>query len=134
MGDLASLPGLGRSPGEGKGYPLQYSGLLLTCTLGVPPHPDSGLGHVTSLDQWSVSKSDASESLVSPCTLGSVFLESICHAVKKHKQPCGEAQLEENGGLKPTPSLQPVLISIHLYESLLDLLDIQLKASNILEA
>ena len=91
-----------------------------------------------SVDQWSISKSDASESLVSPCTLGSVFLESICHAVKKHKQPCGEAHLEENGGLKPTPnwapSLQPVLIFIHLYESILYLLDIQLKASNILEA
>ena len=26
-GDLVSIPGLGRSPGEGKGYPLQYSGL-----------------------------------------------------------------------------------------------------------
>ena len=26
-GDLGSTPGLGRSPGEGKGYPLQYSGL-----------------------------------------------------------------------------------------------------------
>ena len=26
-GDLASIPGLGRSPGEGKGYPLQYFGL-----------------------------------------------------------------------------------------------------------
>ena len=27
MGDLDLNPGLGRSPGEGKGYPLQYSGL-----------------------------------------------------------------------------------------------------------
>ena len=27
VGDLGSMPGLGRSPGEGKGYPLQYSGL-----------------------------------------------------------------------------------------------------------
>ena len=27
VGDLGSVPGLGRSPGEGKGYPLQYSGL-----------------------------------------------------------------------------------------------------------
>ena len=27
MGDLGSIPGLGRSRGEGKGYPLQYSGL-----------------------------------------------------------------------------------------------------------
>ena len=26
-GDLGSIPGLGRAPGEGKGYPLQYSGL-----------------------------------------------------------------------------------------------------------
>ena len=27
VGDLGLGPGLGRSPGEGKGYPLQYSGL-----------------------------------------------------------------------------------------------------------
>ena len=26
-GDLGSIPGLGGSPGEGKGYSLQYSGL-----------------------------------------------------------------------------------------------------------
>ena len=26
-GDLGSIPGLGRSPGEGNSYPLQYSGL-----------------------------------------------------------------------------------------------------------
>ena len=27
VGDLGSIPGVGRSPEEGKGYPLQYSGL-----------------------------------------------------------------------------------------------------------
>ena len=27
VGDLGSIPGLGSSPGEWKGYPLQYSGL-----------------------------------------------------------------------------------------------------------
>ena len=27
VGDLGSIPGLGRSPGEGKGYAFQYSGL-----------------------------------------------------------------------------------------------------------
>ena len=27
VGDLSSIPGLGRYPGEGKGYPLQYYGL-----------------------------------------------------------------------------------------------------------
>ena len=26
-GDLGSMPGLGTAPGEGKGYPLQYSAL-----------------------------------------------------------------------------------------------------------
>ena len=26
-GDLGSIPGLGRSPGEGEGYPVQFSGL-----------------------------------------------------------------------------------------------------------
>ena len=26
-GDMGSIPGLGRSPGEGNGYPFQYSGL-----------------------------------------------------------------------------------------------------------
>ena len=27
VGDLGSIPGLGKSPAEGKSYPLQYSGL-----------------------------------------------------------------------------------------------------------
>jgi len=27
VGDLGSIPGLGRYPGEENGYPLQYSGL-----------------------------------------------------------------------------------------------------------
>ena len=29
-GDLDLIPGLGRSPGEGNGYPLQYSGLKIS--------------------------------------------------------------------------------------------------------
>ena len=35
VGDLGSIPGLGRSPGEGKGYPLQFSGLenSMDCTV-----------------------------------------------------------------------------------------------------
>ena len=42
-GDLGSIPGLGRSPGDGKGYPLQYSGLenSLDCTV----HGGRGVGH-----------------------------------------------------------------------------------------
>ena len=35
IGDLGSIPGLRKSPGEGKGYPLQYSGLenSMDCTV-----------------------------------------------------------------------------------------------------
>ena len=33
VGDLGSIPGLGRSPGEGKGYPLQYFGVPLVAQL-----------------------------------------------------------------------------------------------------
>ena len=35
VGDLGSIPGLGGSPGEGKGSPLQYSGLenSMDCTV-----------------------------------------------------------------------------------------------------
>ena len=33
LGDLGSIPGLGRSPGEGNGHPLQYS-CLENCTDG----------------------------------------------------------------------------------------------------
>ena len=34
-GDMGLIPGLGRSPGEVKGYPLQYSGLenSMDCTV-----------------------------------------------------------------------------------------------------
>ena len=35
VGDLGLIPGLGRSPGDGEGYPLQYSGLenSMHCTV-----------------------------------------------------------------------------------------------------
>ena len=35
VGDAGLIPGLGRSPGAGKGYPLQYSGLenSMDCTV-----------------------------------------------------------------------------------------------------
>ena len=34
--DLGSIPGLGRSPGEGNSYPLQYSGLKKSMDCIVP--------------------------------------------------------------------------------------------------
>ena len=44
-GDLGLIPGLGRSPGEGKGYPLQYSG------------PEN------SMDYWGCKELDTTEQL-----------------------------------------------------------------------
>ena len=52
-GDLGLIPGLGRSPGEGKGYPLQYSGLenSMNCIVHVVAKSWTRLSyfHVTSL-------------------------------------------------------------------------------------
>ena len=36
-GDLGSIPGSGRSPGEGNGYPFQYSGLENSMDRGYSP-------------------------------------------------------------------------------------------------
>ena len=44
VGNLGSIPGLGRFPGEGNGYPLQYSGLKnsMDCiVLGVAEEADT---------------------------------------------------------------------------------------------
>ena len=43
-GDPGSIPGLGRSPGEGKGYPLQYSGLEFFCLHEFEQAPGIGDG------------------------------------------------------------------------------------------
>ena len=42
-GDLGLIPGLGRSPGEGKGYPLRYSGLESSMDYTV--HVSQSVGH-----------------------------------------------------------------------------------------
>ena len=62
MGDLRSIPGLQRSPGEGKGYPLQYSGLE------------------NSMDcPWDRKKSDMTERLSLHFTSLPVFLPGKSH-------------------------------------------------------
>jgi len=53
MGDLSSIPGLGRSPGEGKGYPLQYSCLE-------NPH---GQRSLADFSPWGCKESDTTERL-----------------------------------------------------------------------
>ena len=55
-GDLGSTPGLGRTPGEGNGYPLQYLAWKIPCT--VEPMGSQRAGHnwvtftETSLTIW----------------------------------------------------------------------------------
>ena len=46
VGDLALIPGLGRSPGEGNGYPLQYSGLENSIDCTVHEVPKSQTRHI----------------------------------------------------------------------------------------
>ena len=56
-GDVGLVPGLGRSPGEGKGYPLQYSGLENSMDgSGCRKESDmtEGLSLMTSVGQSSV--------------------------------------------------------------------------------
>ena len=77
VGDLGSILGLGRSPGEGNGYPLQYSG------------PEN------SMDRgawWATVHRDTTERLHSRCTT-SVCAES-CLTLRPH-------------GLYPARLLQP---------------------------
>ena len=53
MGDLGSILGLGRCPGEGKGYPLQYSGLKnsMDCIVhGVTKNGHNGVAFTLTAD------------------------------------------------------------------------------------
>ena len=58
-GDLGSLPGLGRSPGEGNSYPLQYSGLenSMVCIVHGVTKNQTRLSDFTSLHFMSKSMS-----------------------------------------------------------------------------
>ena len=49
MGDLGLIPGLGRSSGEGKGYPLQYSGLKNSTDCSPWGHKESDKAEQLSL-------------------------------------------------------------------------------------
>ena len=54
VGDLGSVPGLGRSPGEGKGYPLQNSGLENSMDCTVRGVTESDTTELFSLSLWVV--------------------------------------------------------------------------------
>ena len=73
-GDLGSIPGLGRSPGEGLGYPLQYSCLENPVDRGAwwaTVHRSQRVGH-----NWATSLS-----LFSPFSLSLPSLNQFCPVV-----------------------------------------------------
>ena len=55
-GDLGSIPGLGRSPGEGNGYPLQYSGLenSMDCIVHGVTKSRTGLSDFHFISFWRI--------------------------------------------------------------------------------
>ena len=74
-GDLGSVPGLGRSPGEGKGYPLQYSSLenSMDCIV-----------HGVAKSQTRLS--DFRIHITSHIYIYAVFPSALC--LMSHKPPC----------------------------------------------
>ena len=58
-GDLGSIPGLGRSPGEGKGYLLQYSDLENSTD-----YSPRGCKELDTTEQFSLTQSQASVGMV----------------------------------------------------------------------
>ena len=86
MGDLGSIPGLGRSPGEGHGNPLQYSCLE-------NPHEQRSL---VGYSPCGHKESDTTEQLtlfldhqcLSVCSVaGTVWVLGICQGRKQRKIP-----------------------------------------------
>ena len=56
--DLALISGLGRSPGEGNGYPLQYCGLKKSIGSQRAGHDCTSFTHTTALSGFSSVKAD----------------------------------------------------------------------------
>ena len=76
-GDLGLIPGLGRSPGEGNSYPLQYSGLQnsMDCMVhGIPKSRTqlSNFTHILSVPVQCIIESDQGKlkGFVVVCLLG----------------------------------------------------------------
>ena len=64
VGNMGSIPGSGRSPGEGNGYPLQYSCLENPMDRGATVHRSKRLGHDLATQQQRQAPSTFSVSVV----------------------------------------------------------------------
>ena len=63
VGDLGSIPGLGRSPGEGQGYPVQYPGGEFQGMYGPRAHKEPDTTERRSLTQVLCSGEEARPAL-----------------------------------------------------------------------
>ena len=80
-GDLSSIPGLGRSPGEGIGYPLQYlwASLVTQLVKNPPPMQETwvpSLGEEDPLEKGMATHSSILAWRI-PCTEESGVLQSM---------------------------------------------------------
>ena len=80
-GDLGSILRSGRSPGEGKGYPLQYSGVenSMDCIVHGVAKSQTQLSdlHFLSLSlSW---LADGCLLIVSSCSLSSIHVHACCY-------------------------------------------------------
>ena len=60
-GDMGSIPGLGKSPGEGTGYPLQYSCLVEKEMAVFLPGESCGQRSLVGCCAWGHTESDTTE-------------------------------------------------------------------------
>ena len=113
-GDLDSIPGLGRSPGEGKGYPLQYSDLenTINCIVQGEAKCQTWLNniHFTS-GRWRNEKSRKQTQrlcMVSYylCSVGSIWPFYFCFKIfRKHKE------IEKTQNLLVIPSFKETVVN-----------------------
>ena len=91
-GDLDSIPGLGRSPGEGKGYLLQYSGLgnSMDCIVRGVAKSQTRLSdfHYPRYSHESSPSPEFKRINSSALSLYSLTLTSLCNYWKNHSFDC----------------------------------------------
>ena len=94
VGDLGSIPGLGRSPEEGKGYPLQYSGLENSMGCIVHGVAESDMTEQLSLSlQFHIDNHLQIDSCISFCLICMIFFSFCLIAVAR----TSDIMLNKNG-------------------------------------
>ena len=97
-GDLGSILGLGRTPGEGKGYPLQYSGL--ENSMDYSPCGRKELDTTEQLSQWNLWAN--SNSCIHPVLLTIIIMLYIRHLDVFIQHNCNFVPFDQQLPIYPT--------------------------------